>query len=224
VEVELSSLSQKAAEHLLVQLLSQDKRLFTILLVFIGAVITTPLVEEFLYRGVLTGWLVDSANVHLAKLGLSAKKAKFISTEIAIICPALFFAMNHTGYKNDYSVDFLLVTIFVVTLANCITLVAGFFYLTQVRKFTYDQIGFRMDKFIFDVMVAVVVSICLIPPLLILTSVLRFMFPTLVIDPFPLFIFAVMLGAIFLTTRRLLPCVIIHAILNGISFATLMLL
>ncbi|MDR1140746.1 MAG: CPBP family intramembrane metalloprotease [Planctomycetaceae bacterium] len=61
-------------------------------------------------------------------------------------------------------------------------------------------------------------SILAIPPLFALTNYCKLMFPNNVIDPIPIFFLAILLGAIFIITRRILPCIIIHALLNTVSF------
>ncbi|MDR0391021.1 MAG: CPBP family intramembrane metalloprotease [Planctomycetaceae bacterium] len=212
--------TNKAPEHPLIQLLKKDKRILTILIVFMCAVIAAPLWEEFLFRGVLITWLIDSTTEHLPKLGYNNTSTKLVSTTLAIILPASLFAIQHAGGKNENSTSILFMLIFVSMLTNFIMLAFGTFYLTIIRKFTLAQIGFQSIKKI-DIWIAFIVSIILIPIILLLTFKLREMFPELVIDPVPLFIFAIVLGIIFLITRRLLPCILMHTFLNGISFANL---
>ena len=36
-------------------------------------------------------------------------------------------------------------------------------------------------------------------------------------DPFPLFFFAVALGAVYYRTHRIVPVIVLHAVLNGTS-------
>ncbi|MDR2642209.1 MAG: CPBP family intramembrane metalloprotease [Planctomycetaceae bacterium] len=213
--------TEKASKHPLVQLLSKDKRILTVLIVFICAVISAPLTEEFLYRGVLTGWIANSAKAYFGQLGLNNKATKIFTVILAICFPALFFATLHAGNNPEHSAKILLATILAVTLSNFTTLAGGIYYLTKIRKFTFEQIGFQNGKLRVDILTSVLVSVLVIPPLLLLTGVLREKFPTLVVDPFPLFFFAVVLGAIFLITHRLLPCILVHAMLNYISFMAL---
>jgi membrane protease YdiL (CAAX protease family) len=210
-------------QHPLAQLLSKDKRTSIILIVFICAVISAPLLEEFLYRGVLTGWLIESTKIYLPLLGINNKTVKILRPTIAICLPALFFASLHVSDNQDRAAEVLIASIAAVTLANLFTLTLGIFYLVEIRKFSCDQIGFQMKYFGSDILLSILVAICVIPPLLCLTGALRLMFPALAIDPFPLFFFAVALGVVFMRTRRLLPCILIHAMLNGVSFILLVL-
>ena len=39
--------------------------------------------------------------------------------------------------------------------------------------------------------------------------------------PIPLFLFAVVLGYLYAATRRILPCIVTHALLNAVSLSGL---
>jgi membrane protease YdiL (CAAX protease family) len=216
ITIEPQPKPNKTTDHFIGQLLSNDKRPLTILIAFICVVISAPLIEEFLYRGVLTGWLTESAKIYLPQLGFE-NKTSIASTIVALVFPALYFAWLHAG-EHKFEDDALLPMIIAMSLANFIMLFVGIFYLTKVRNFTPDQIGLQMDKMRFDILVAIAISILAIPPLFALTNYCKLMFPDNVIDPIPIFFLAILLGSIFIITRRILPCIIIHALLNTVSF------
>ncbi|MDR1291225.1 MAG: CPBP family intramembrane metalloprotease [Planctomycetaceae bacterium] len=218
--IEPQSKPTQTTDHLIVQLLSSNKKPLIILLVFICAVISAPLAEEFLYRGVLTGWIFESAKVYLPQFGFE-NKTSIASTIVALGFPALYFALLHGGNRNLANDD-LIHLIITALLSNFIILFVGIFYLTRVRNFTPDQIGLRMVKMRFDILIAVPISVFAIPLLFMLTTYCKTIFPDTVIDPFPIFFFAILLGTIFIITRRLLPCIIIHALLNAVSFMVIM--
>ncbi|MDR1483298.1 MAG: CPBP family intramembrane metalloprotease [Planctomycetaceae bacterium] len=212
-----------APEHPLIQLLSRDNGFLTLFVTFICAVILAPLTEEFLYRGILTGWVAGASNVYFVNKGMSLAMAKFLSTAIAVIVPAFYFAMLHFGNQSGQSVEVLFVVIISVIFSNMITIVVGLFYLVLIRDFTFERLGFWTDNFLYDIFLSFLISVFVIPPILLLTGILRNFFPEVVIDPFPLFLFAIVLGVVFLKTRRLFPCILIHVALNGVSFASLVL-
>ncbi|MDR1479316.1 MAG: CPBP family intramembrane metalloprotease [Planctomycetaceae bacterium] len=208
-------------DHPLIRLLSKDQEPLVILMAFIFAVIAAPLTEEFLYRGVLVGWLAESTKIYLPKFGCKEKDTQTLGILLALVLPALYFALLHFGSNSELTDDIIFATFVAISLANFITLFAGIFYLTTIRNFTLEQIGFRMDKWRSDIFWAFVISIFIIPMILIFTGCLHRIFPNTVIDPIPLFFFAIVLGIIFITTHRLLPCILIHAFLNATSFTIL---
>ncbi|MDR2345198.1 MAG: CPBP family intramembrane metalloprotease [Planctomycetaceae bacterium] len=218
-----SERDQSYKQHPITQLISNDKNILTLLIVFICVVIAAPLIEEFLYRGILTGWLADSTTIYLPQLGFSNKMTKIISVILSLGFPSLYFACLHFTSTSERSNELLFISICAVTLSNLISFVLGVFYLTKIRNFTLEQIGFQINRLRFDILLSLAAAVLIIPPILILTGILRSIFPTFVIDPLPLFFFAIVLGGIFLKTRRLLPCIFIHAILNSTSFIILIL-
>ncbi|MDR2762752.1 MAG: CPBP family intramembrane metalloprotease [Planctomycetaceae bacterium] len=225
-QIDLKYTPPEKQPHPFVQLLKQDKSEFTILLLFICGVIIAPLLEEFLYRGIFTGWLIDSTKEHLPKFGFNETTTKILRVIISLSVPALLFASLHFRGNQEQSTpsrEFLLILFLAMILINSLTLTIGIFYLTQIRNFTLEKIGFQMNKYPSDISMSILVSIFVIPLLLILTGILNAIFPNLVIDPFPLFFFAILLGGIFLITHRLLPCILIHALLNFTSLVILVL-
>ncbi|MDR1923544.1 MAG: CPBP family intramembrane metalloprotease [Planctomycetaceae bacterium] len=217
--------SEKAQVHPLERLLESSRGggglVLVFMLVFVSAVISAPLCEEFLYRSVFVGWLRFSVWEHLLESGVGGRSAKNIGVFAAVICPAIFFAILHVGTGKKLSSDALFCMIFAVTLSNLTVFSAGIFYLTVLRKFTLMRLGIRVPNRQ-DFFVAVVVSLLVIPPMLVLTYLLRELCPGKVVDPVPLFIFAVVLGVVFLRTKSLIPCIFAHAILNCYSFTIML--
>jgi membrane protease YdiL (CAAX protease family) len=221
---DVKDMTPEKQPHPFVQLLKQDKSGFTILIVFLCGVIIAPLFEEFLYRGIFTGWLIDSTKEHLPRFGFNETTTKILHVIISLGVPALFFALQHFRGNQEQSVpsrEFLLTLFCSMILLNLLTITIGIIYLTQIRKLALDQLGFQMNKYKSDILLSMLISVFLIPLLLILTGVLNATFPDSVIDPIPIFFLAITLGTIFLITHRLLPCILIHASLNFVSLMIL---
>jgi membrane protease YdiL (CAAX protease family) len=199
---------QATTDHPLSQLLEQGKKSPIILLVaFFSGVLSAPLTEEFLFRLVFQGWLTKKLNNY----------------PISIIIVSVIFALAHAGKRTVQPVDIQFYTMLGIGIINMLLFCFGIFYLVKIRGVSVCELGFRANRILYDLSAATGIFIVSAPLILSVNLLLRNNFPDKITDPIPLFIFSIILGMLYYRTGRLLPCVVLHFLLNGFSFAVILL-
>ena len=86
----------------------------------------------------------------------------------------------------------------------------------------WTDLGFDRRYWVSDIQLGVVTAIMVIVPVFMIQLLAMYGFQWLGIahaaDPIPIFFLAVALGVLFFRTRRLLPCITLHACFNGVAF------
>jgi membrane protease YdiL (CAAX protease family) len=199
---------QTTTDHPLSQLLERGKESPMILLIaFFSGVLSAPLTEEFLFRLIFQGWLTKKLNNAL----------------FSIIIVSIVFALAHAGKRTVQPVDIQFYTMLGIGIINIFLFCFGIFYLITIRGVSVGALGFRANRILYDLAVAAGIFIVSAPLILSVNLLLRNNFPDKITDPIPLFIFSIILGLLYYRTGRLLPCVTLHALLNGFSFAVILL-
>jgi membrane protease YdiL (CAAX protease family) len=201
-------LVQTTTDHPLLQLLEQGKKSPIILLVaFFSGVLSAPLTEEFLFRLIFQGWLTKKLNHWL----------------FPIIIVSAIFALAHAGKRTVQPVDIQFYTMLGIGIVNILLFCFGIFYLINIRSVSVCELGFKVSRIFYDLAIAVGTFIVSAPLVFGVNLLLRINFPNQITDPIPLFIFSIILGLLYYRTGRLLPCVTLHALLNGFSFVVIIL-
>ncbi|GHT46900.1 hypothetical protein FACS189454_08750 [Planctomycetales bacterium] len=209
--IDIAEQSQNAAEtteHPLAQLIEKNKS--SVLFIVVGllsGVILAPLTEEFLFRLVLQDYL-ERKFARLPNAGL--------------VGAAFVFALLHGAKRGDLDENILFFSLLGAGLANLITILAGIYYLYAVRKIPIGQYFFQNNWNRRKTGMFAGIFLITIPTVMGLNAVLQLLYPNAVVDPVPLFFFAVVLGWVFQQTRQLVVCVAMHAALNAISFALIL--
>ena len=202
--------------HPIAQLLEQGAFSPVIFLViFIIAVIIAPLVEEFLFRMLLQGWL--AAKLTQCRIPYA--------TGIAIVLVSCFFAAVHMGNHDKIDVSPLLTGLVMSGLFSLLIFASGIIYLTERRRVRMTGYLFGTKPFFhsnFFVNAGYGLPAFLIIFLLFgMTAVLRVLFPGMNVSPIPIFFFSLVLGVLYSRTQNLSYCILLHALLNGTSLMLL---
>lgn len=208
--------------HPLTQLIQRStEQPIMLLAAFFSAVILAPVTEELLFRLVFQGWLQKRTAVvstAFPKLGYP-----YLSGGVSIFVVSIVFAAMHGGQRTEQSLDVLYYGILGVATANLLTCFFVTLYLSRVCGAKMSDFGFRTDKIPMDFLLGLGVFALCAPGVLVVHKGLSQLFPTVAVDPVPLFLFSIALGILIYRTGRLLPCIIMHAALNGFSFLALVL-
>jgi membrane protease YdiL (CAAX protease family) len=195
--------------HPVKQLVEQGKKSSIVFLVaFLSAVVVAPLVEEFLFRLLLQGWL-------------EAKFAQFrvpCASGVAIVAVSIFFAVIHGGSHHAGNVETLLYALVASMIFSLLILTTGIIYLARKRNVKLIPCFFGTERF-FHPQFFANTGYCLLALVFIfgLTAVLITVYPNTNISPIPIFFFSLLLGTLYSRTRNLSYCILLHALLNGTS-------
>ena len=209
-------------EHPITQLIVRgqaDPRVF--LVVFLVGVVIVPIAEEFLFRLLLQGY-VEKQEARLRKFlrlhGIhSALRGLF-----AVLCSSTIFAAIHwrstaeeTPLQEMFDGFLALIIGYFAVLTTITT------YLLFIRGASPGDLGIDWRKIPGDCILGMKAACFLLPPVYLLNIGLVKSVGTLgfTLDPIPIFFFAVGTGLLYYRTHRILPCIVPHVMLNGISIA-----
>jgi len=198
--------------HPIVQLIEQGKTLSPAFLVvaFLTLVIVAPLIEEFLFRLLLQGWL-------------EAKLCQFrvpSASGVAIVAVSLCFASLHTGKQESSSIQAFFYGFSVMIILGLSIFVGGMVYLVRKRNVKITSCLFGTERF-FHPQFFSRTGYCLLAIVLIFSvgALLLAAFPIDTVRPIVIFFFSLLLGALYSRTKNLSYCIFLHAFWNGTLLA-----
>ena len=207
---------QLSKEHPITQLIvrgQDDPRVF--LVVFLAGVVIAPIAEEFLFRLLLQGY-VEKQEARLRKFLRLHGIRSALRGLFAVFCSSTIFAAIHwRSTATDHTFRGLLDGFLVLTIGYSALLAMITTYLLCVRGASPDDLGVNWRKIPGDCVLGIRAAFFLLPPVYLLNIGLAQL--GLTFDPIPIFFFAVGTGLLYFRTHRILPCIVLHAVLNGVS-------
>ncbi len=197
---------------------------WTILLCVVSAVIVAPIVEEFLCRVLLQGWL-ERVDRRLRPMLPGLRR--FVPWGVVPVgLSATIFAMVHfrvaTPPMNPRYLLFMMVGYGLVGIA---TAVFAALLLRFKNGATASDLGFVGNKVVQDTGLGLASAAAVVLPIFILQYVLSEVLPEWIApDPLILFCFAVVLGLLYCRTHRVVASIVLHMSLNAISLLALWLM
>ena len=206
-------------EHPIVDLLKADPSLATWLLCALVAVVVAPVVEEFMYRLLLQGWLESEERGARRRIALLGRLAPGVGPVLAV---SLLFALRHVRWASPPADPGALRQLMVFQAVwSPLALVAALGVLRIRSGATPADLGFVREKFFGDVRLGLLAFAAVGAPIIAMQYlVTTYVLPNHVAaDPIPLFVFAAVLGTVYYRTHRIMPSVVIHMALNATSVA-----
>ena len=198
--------------HPIVQLVEQGKNFSPafLMVAFLMLVIVAPLIEEFLFRLLLQGWL-------------EAKLRQFrvpSASGVAIVAVSLCFASLHTGKQSPGCIQAYFYGFSVMIILGFSLFVGGMIYLVRKRSVKITSCLFGTDRFFHPhffsrtgyCLLAIVLIFCVGAFLLVGYSIDT-------VRPIVIFFFALLLGTLYSRTKNLSYCILLHAFWNGTLLA-----
>ncbi|MCL2744237.1 MAG: CPBP family intramembrane metalloprotease [Planctomycetaceae bacterium] len=206
---------ETTAEHPLTQLIQQGRSNPAVLLIaLLVGVITTPIVEEFLFRLVL-----QSSIINTDKYGGWYNS---ISAALSIFITSLLFAALHGLPPKEMTLEALQAMMLGAMIGGVLFLIAGIAYLVVVRKTDARDLGWDDKHLLSDIETAARWAVFVMPAVMLIHITAKALLPNAATDPIPLFFFSLVLGYLFYKTRRLAPPVFLHAFFNGFNLMILL--
>jgi membrane protease YdiL (CAAX protease family) len=210
-----------------VEQLMMEGGLAGILLACLSAIVVAPLVEEFLFRLVLQGWLEKAGRRYgrrftvLARLGARGAGPVVVSS-------LLFAALHFRTAATALPIDYLLATIAGSSIASLVVLVVAVWFLRARAGATAADLGWAPERLGRDAGLGLAAFAAVVGPVFVIQATLivgqtHGLLPKDVsLDPVPLFLFALVLGTLYWRTHRLVPSIVLHMALNATSVAMLL--
>lgn len=253
---------QVAKQHPLARLLIRSRATpyFGIVaaLFFLTVACLAPLAEEFVFRAVLQGTTrqifdVDkpipnpgAPDVPISSSELSpdetkqfhavdriAKRDRLVRVALAILFPALLFALLHAGVPDDPENPTPLAELFrsLVSdgLSNLTTFVVGLAFLVGYAGIKPADLGLpsaatlqETGRFLKSWLRGVFLLLLGYPVIQAINIISERFFPDAIVAPIPIFVFALYLGIVYYRSKEFATVLGMHMTLNFISFITLM--
>jgi membrane protease YdiL (CAAX protease family) len=187
----------------------------------IGALVA-PIVEEFLFRVLLQGWL--EAAEHRCRRCWRAHGRKVPRTAAPILLSSLLFAAIHFRRGGaDYQLPYLIATLAGQTAATLAAVAFAVALLRLRAGATAADLGWSPRHFWADVRLGLLAFVAVGPPIYILqiglSTLLTHFQLNVAADPIPIFFFALAVGTLYYRTHRIVPSVVLHMSLNFTSLA-----
>lgn len=202
--------------HAIVQLF-RDGNSWEVFLCIVSAVIVAPLVEEFLFRVLLQGWL-EKLDRGLGPMMPNYRRLVRWGTGPIVISSIIFAMMHFRVASPPPNTQYLLY----MMVGNCLVGILTSLFAVALMQLRYGataaDLGFVLGKAPYDVALGLASAAAVVLPIFIMQLVLTAVLPEwLAADPLPLFCFAVALGTLYCRTHRALPGIVLHMSLNATS-------
>ncbi|MBN2218246.1 MAG: CPBP family intramembrane metalloprotease [Pirellulales bacterium] len=183
-------------------------------------VVVAPLCEEVLFRLFLQGWL-EKVDRRLRKR--TSRPITWLRWgTLAVIVASGMFAMLHLrGEPRRYEPEYLLFLLIGNGLAQCVAAAVGMVLARRTRAATWADLGWQPRKFLSDVGLGLAAFVVAAVPVYVIQHLARQVVPPGAADPIPLFFFALVLGTLYLRTHRIVPAIVTHMALNGVTLLIL---
>lgn len=169
------------------------------------------------------------------------RRAFYLRSAFAILVPAFVFGLIHAGTpetpeeaRDPETMNRLFRTMLAAGLANVATLAVGLFFLRRLTGATTGDVGLgpeftykagrcfaSLGRFALDFYRGAAAFAFIAPLVFGTNAALRFLFPNAIVDPLPIFLFALTEGVVYWRIRRYATVVGMHVALNATSFALL---
>lgn len=218
-------------QHPLTILMQKGGRYPIVIVVcFLVAVVVAPLTEELLFRVIMQGGIESTFR---RRSGDTTRPCR-----LPIFLTAVFFAAIHirTQPRADIDVryiDALFKAMIANILGSLVTLAVIVFLFRGVYRARWSDFGLRDFRLAGrDVLGILLLLPVVFVPVYVVNGAVTLLAKTdwavrsgisaAMLDPIPLFLFALILGSLYYRTRRLLPVFCLHAFFNLYSFLVLL--
>ena len=201
--------------HPLVVLVYTSRSVWMLLFCCSIAVVAAPIVEEFLFRLLLQGWL-EALERRLRRRIAVLKR--LIPGMVPVLLVSLLFAKQHVREPSPLGdVELLALKMVIGTAISLLTLAFAVVLIRLRTGATRLDFGLVPARFLGDVRLGLVTFVAVAAPIYLLQAFLAKRLPGLVPDPITLFFFAVVLGTLYYRTHRIVPSIVLHMALNASS-------
>jgi membrane protease YdiL (CAAX protease family) len=207
----------KTTDHPIAQLLKDKDPLVLVLAWTVGAVIA-PIVEEFLFRVLLIGWL---ESVERRWLRRSIRLLRILPCGLVpIVFSSVLFAALHYRRESPTSEEsHLIFTLCLTGAVSLLTLAFSLSWLHWHNGATAKDFGWDRAYFLEDLRWGATAFFAIAVPIFALQSILKvWAIPEKYApDPIALFFFAIVLALLYYRTHRIVPSIVLHMMLNSTS-------
>jgi membrane protease YdiL (CAAX protease family) len=188
----------------------------TLLFCLVLAGVVVPIAEEMTFRLLLQGWL-EAAERHWRRR-IDAWRSLARGAVPVVLVSAIFAAGHYRTAGRLPDVESLLYLLGLSAAAEVVALSFAVWLIWYRRGATCGDFGLVPQKFWSDVRLGLLAYLAWVPPVLLIQNVAMQLLPKwLAPDPIALFVFALVLGTLYLRTHRIVSSIVLHMSLNTTS-------
>ena len=198
--------------HLVVTLLRESHTPATLLLCFISVVVVAPIVEEFVFRVVLQGWL-EAVEMRLRRQIPALRR--LIPGAAPVVLISLLFGGMHYRIGNAQPDPRVIAHLMAGdTAARVVTLLLAIGLLRWGAGAKAEDLGLVREKLFPDARLGILAFLGIGVLIYSLKIFLARFLPQNVADPLVMFVFAAILGTLYCRTHRIAAAIVLHLVLN----------
>jgi membrane protease YdiL (CAAX protease family) len=207
---------EATTEHVVGRLIA-ERDVWIFLLSAISAAIVAPISEEFFFRVLLQGWF--EALEHRWRRQMPTLRRLMSRGAGPILLTSFLFARLHFHVESPQpGAGFLTFVLVSDMAARLLAIAFAVGWLRWRVGATAADLGWTPGNSRTDIKLGLTGLAAVAVPVYAMQCVLLAVLPKyLAPDPFPLFFFAIALGAIYFRTHRILPVIVLHAAFNSAS-------
>ena len=201
-------------QHPAARVLIESGNVWILALCVVTVVVVAAVIEEFLFRLVLQGWL-EAVENRMARI--VPRLRGIVPGTVAVAISSMFFAMVHFRPPQP-PMDLRLITFALGVQAVMSLLVLGFAvaWLRFRAGATLDDFGVVPRELVSDVKLGLLAFLAVTPPVLLINIAVKSLLPdNVVADPIPIFFLALALGILYFRTHRIVPVIVLHMAFNA---------
>jgi len=219
-------------QHPIVTLIHNEPSWPNLCLVAWAATVVAPIVEEFIFRLVIQGWL-EKAERQSRRSAFARKLLKRLPPRWSgmlrgvfpvLLVSLLFASLHFPAAESEPRV--VVKSLVQDSIYKTLVLAVGVAVLRVGAHATAIDFGVVRREFWRDARLGVLTFLAIAAPIFVLQGLLRYLFHdvlevSIAADPFTLVPFAVVLGILYYRTHRIVPSLALHVCLNATSLALL---
>jgi len=208
------------AVHPLARVLLESPSAWAIVACVLTAVVVAPIIEEFLFRLILQGWLEAVER----RLRRQIPRLRSLAAGVLPVASAslLFAAMHFRLPSPRLDVDAQVFLLCVLATANLLTASSVLCWVRFAAGATLGDLGIVPGRLWADIQLGMLAFLAITVPVYVLLFMVRSLLPeNTAADPIPLFLLAAVLGGLYYRTHRIVPAIVLHMAFNatGVSLA-----
>jgi membrane protease YdiL (CAAX protease family) len=213
---EVGAARESESQHTLVRVLEADPSIPTLIVCMLTGVLVAPIVEEFLFRVLLQGWL-EAAERRLRRRNRVFRRV--LPGLLPVLIGAVVFALPHYRETDPAAPTPQVGDLILNSGASLLLMLIGLCLVRIRAGATWKDVGFDRTKLWADVRVGLVAALAVLGPIYVIQFFVKsWLLPEEVAaDPITLLFFAAVLGTLYLRTHRIAAAVTLHMALNGTS-------
>lgn len=220
-DIQPPAVSQEAVlhtDHPAARVLKESGDPWALGLCIVAVVAVAAIIEEFLFRLVLQGWL--EAIESWASERLPQFRAVVPGAAAVAISSILFAAVHYRPLQPRVDLRLILFGITAQAILSLLTLGFAAALLRFRTGATLVDLGVVRGKVASDLKLGLLAFLAVTPPVLLVNIAVKVLLPKdVVADPIPIFFLALALGILYCRTHRIVPSIVLHMAFNATGVA-----